>query len=157
MTMNPRSDRDLPSCLPPAVPPSPCASGARGARVSRRLDAGAPAGACSLTTGDAQSRVARYPCPPRCRPVDGTTAARPLRHRGRCSRCGNVPRARRLHVGEPPLVAQVHTAEGDVLFGDDPGCLCELEAEHRPAVQATWFTTCAWIAGSPPPTSCSWP
>lgn len=45
----------------------------------------------------------------------------------------------RMHLGEPPFVAQLQTAGGDVLFYDDPGCLARHLAESEPRVHAIWF------------------
>ena len=44
-----------------------------------------------------------------------------------------------MHVGEPPFAVQLHTADGDVLFFDDPGCYFAYVAERRPVIDAAWF------------------
>jgi hypothetical protein len=41
-------------------------------------------------------------------------------------------------VGEPSFAAQLHTAAGEVLFFDDPGCLL-LHREAAGAAGAAWF------------------
>jgi hypothetical protein len=44
-----------------------------------------------------------------------------------------------MHLGEPAFAVQLHTADGDVLFFDDPGCYFTYLAEHGTAVHAVWF------------------
>lgn len=45
----------------------------------------------------------------------------------------------RMHVSEPAFAAQLHTAAGEVLHFDDPGCLFSLEHAQHPEVHARWF------------------
>ncbi|MBI5853084.1 MAG: hypothetical protein HZB39_18900 [Planctomycetes bacterium] len=42
----------------------------------------------------------------------------------------------RMHVGEPRFAAQLQTAQGDVWFYDDPGCLAEHLADARTSGRA---------------------
>lgn len=49
-----------------------------------------------------------------------------------CSHC-------HMHVGDPHYAAQLQTIDGEVHNFDDPGCLFEWRAEHRPAVSQTYF------------------
>ena len=44
-----------------------------------------------------------------------------------------------MHLGEPAFAVQLHTADGDVLFFDDPGCYFTYVAAHLTVVHATWF------------------
>lgn len=55
-----------------------------------------------------------------------------------------------MHVGDPRFAAQLHTASGEVLTFDDPGCLLAFQAERRPEVHAVWFRHVRedrWIPG----------
>jgi hypothetical protein len=49
-----------------------------------------------------------------------------------CAHCGML-------LGEPAFAVQLHTAEGDVLFFDDPGCYFSYRAGHMTVVHAAWF------------------
>jgi len=49
-----------------------------------------------------------------------------------CAHCG-------MHLGEPGFAVQLHAADGDVFFFDDPGCYFSYLAEHPTAVHAVWF------------------
>lgn len=54
----------------------------------------------------------------------------------------------KMHVGEPRFAAQLQTTDGDVLNFDDPGCLFDYAAKHKPAVHAIYFHDSerdAWI------------
>ena len=42
-------------------------------------------------------------------------------------------------LGEPAFAVQLHAADGDVLFFDDPGCYFSYRAAHGAAVHAAWF------------------
>ncbi len=44
-----------------------------------------------------------------------------------------------MHLGEPAFAVQLHTADGDVMFFDDPGCYFTYVAAHSTVVHATWF------------------
>jgi copper chaperone NosL len=60
-----------------------------------------------------------------------------------CARC-------RMLVGEPRFAAQLHTAAGEVLHFDDPGCLLLYQRDAKPDPRATWFHHAhgdRWIPG----------
>jgi hypothetical protein len=56
-----------------------------------------------------------------------------------------------MHVSEPAFAAQLHTATGEVLYFDDPGCLFSLERQRPRDVHARWFHHLRedrWLSGS---------
>jgi hypothetical protein len=67
----------------------------------------------------------------------------PAWDRQTCAHC-------RMHLSERPFAAQAHTAAGEVLFFDDPGCLFAWE-EAGGAAAAIWFHHLReerWLAGA---------
>lgn len=44
-----------------------------------------------------------------------------------------------MHVGDPAFAVQLHTAEGEILFFDDPGCYFDYVDRRRPEVHAAYF------------------
>ncbi len=67
----------------------------------------------------------------------------PAWDRQTCAHC-------RMHLSERPFAAQAHTAAGEVLFFDDPGCLFAWE-EAGGVATAIWFHHLReerWVAGA---------
>ncbi|MCB9476712.1 MAG: nitrous oxide reductase accessory protein NosL [Deltaproteobacteria bacterium] len=45
----------------------------------------------------------------------------------------------RMHLSDPSFAAQLHTADGQVLFFDDPGCLFAYQEKNDVRVHALYF------------------
>ncbi|MEO8196187.1 MAG: hypothetical protein ABI689_05650 [Thermoanaerobaculia bacterium] len=45
----------------------------------------------------------------------------------------------RMHVSEPAFAAEIQTADGEIVFFDDPGCLFLWQEENHAAARATFF------------------
>ncbi|HNU83442.1 MAG TPA: hypothetical protein PKO05_08435 [Thermoanaerobaculia bacterium] len=61
-----------------------------------------------------------------------TGPVEPAWDRQACAHC-------RMHLSEPPFAAQLRTAEGEVLYFDDPGCLFLWEAQQSRPPAAVYF------------------
>jgi copper chaperone NosL len=99
----------------------------------RRLPLGALAGVFALALVGVL--LWRFAAPPRG-PLEPAWDQVP------CARC-------HMLLSDPAFAAQLHAADGGVLFFDDPGCLLLHRAESRDAPVAVWFHDSAgggWLA-----------
>lgn len=74
--------------------------------------------------------------------VPPTGPVEPAWDRVACARC-------HMLLTDPAFAAQLHTAAGEVLFFDDPGCLLLHRAESGAAPAGVWFHDSAgdgWLA-----------